>query len=46
MKVSGTPSFYISGKYHINNASLAQDDYDTYAEDMANLVLFLLNKSQ
>ncbi|MBL1917408.1 disulfide bond formation protein DsbA, partial [Klebsiella pneumoniae] len=21
-----------------------QDDYDTYAEDMANLVLFLLNK--
>ncbi|EWF27301.1 hypothetical protein L409_01645, partial [Klebsiella pneumoniae BWH 41] len=20
------------------------DDYDTYAEDMANLVLFLLNK--
>ncbi|MDZ1465056.1 DsbA family protein [Klebsiella quasipneumoniae] len=46
MKVSGTPSFYVSGKYHINNASLAQDDYDTYAEDMANLVLFLLNKSQ
>ncbi|EIY4899952.1 DsbA family protein [Klebsiella quasipneumoniae] len=46
MKVSGTPSFYVSGKYHINNASLAQGDYDTYAEDMANLVLFLLNKSQ
>ncbi|EMB4677496.1 TPA: DsbA family protein [Klebsiella pneumoniae] len=44
MKVHGTPSFYVSGKYHINNASLAQDDYDTYAEDMANLVLFLLNK--
>lgn len=34
--------FYVSGKYHINNASLAQDDYDTYAEDMANLVLFCL----
>ncbi|MCM0850192.1 DsbA family protein [Klebsiella pneumoniae] len=44
MKVHGTPSLYVSGKYHINNASLAQDDYDTYAEDMANLVLFLLNK--
>lgn len=42
--VKGTPSFYVNGKYHINNAGIAVPTAGDYVNRFAQVVQVLLNK--
>jgi len=41
-EVKGTPSFYINGKYQINNAGIAATSPQAYVDNFANTVKILL----
>ncbi|EAA1645074.1 protein disulfide oxidoreductase DsbA [Salmonella enterica subsp. enterica serovar Richmond] len=43
--ISGTPSFYINGKYLIKNNGIKDTSIDGYGEEFANVVLQLLKVS-
>lgn len=40
--VTGTPSFYINGKYRINNAGISATSPESYVDNFANTVKILL----
>ncbi|MBC3252363.1 DsbA family protein [Serratia fonticola] len=42
--VKGTPSFYVNGKYHINNAGIAVPTANDYVNRFAQVVQVLLDK--
>lgn len=42
--VKGTPSFYVNGKYHINNAGIAAPTAGDYVNGFAQVVQVLLEK--
>ncbi|MEW5558802.1 DsbA family protein [Enterobacter asburiae] len=42
--VKGTPSFYVNGKYHINNAGIAAPTTGDYVNGFAQVVQVLLEK--
>ena len=44
MNVTSTPSFYIYGKYRVNNAAVTSSSPDGYAQEFADIVRFLLDK--
>ncbi|WP_411752397.1 DsbA family protein [Serratia sp. (in: enterobacteria)] len=43
-KVKGTPSFYINGKYQINNSGIAATSSQTYVDNFAKAVKILLSQ--
>lgn len=43
-EVSGTPSFYIKGKYKIINSGITFNSIEQYCEDFANLIKLLTEK--
>lgn len=44
LNVTSTPSFYVLGKYRVNNAAIASSSADDYAKEFADVVRFLLEK--
>lgn len=44
LNVTSTPSFYVYGKYRVNNAAIASNSPDDYAKEFADIVRFLLEK--
>ncbi|MNI72315.1 Thiol:disulfide interchange protein DsbA precursor [compost metagenome] len=42
LDVRATPSFYVSGKYKIDNAGMASQSVDGYAKEYAAVVHYLL----
>ena len=43
LDVRATPSFYVSGKYKIDNAGMASQSVDGYAKEYAAVVRYLLD---
>ena len=43
-EVRGTPSFYVAGKYKIDNAGMASTSVEGYAKEYAAVVRYLLDK--
>lgn len=43
-EVRGTPSFYVAGKYKIDNAGMASTRVEGYAKEYAAVVRYLLDK--
>jgi len=43
LDVRATPSFYVSGKYKIDNAGMASTNVDGYAQEFAAVVRYLLD---
>lgn len=44
LNVTSTPSFYVSGKYRVNNAAITSTSADDYAKEFAGIIRFLLEK--
>ncbi|CAO97718.1 protein disulfide oxidoreductase DsbA [Erwinia tasmaniensis] len=44
MNVTSTPSFYVQGKYRVNNAAVTSSSPDDYAKEFADIIRFLLDK--
>ncbi|CNI73063.1 thioredoxin domain-containing protein [Yersinia mollaretii] len=44
MDIRGTPSFYVLGKYKIENSGIADKSIEGYAKEYASVIRFLLDK--
>ena len=43
-KVTSTPSFYVLGKYKVNNNGISDKTIEGYPKELADIIIYLLNK--